>query len=148
MLNSLAEVSEAARIMLLSINYGLFDSVLNTVQDKDEQKLISYMKDSYAWQGIFSDHIDFLKNEDNVIGFYSRKLEHVISVLETFVERIEEDISIFLFSLFFIPIVLTQLLMITGLYYILVGMPLIQTLMSVVLRYRLLGFEREILSRY
>lgn len=80
----------------------------------------------------------------NFSDAYARELETLISMMDSFSEKLEDDISIFLFVIFFLPMTLAQIFVITKFLPILIGLILPQGVITLLLMFRLRTIRKEI----
>jgi len=88
-----------------------------------------------TYEGLF---MRFLRFNDIAISdprltmkLTSKEIENFLSSIESMVDRFEELMALFLFALFFIPAIITQLALLTGNFQLVIILPLVGCLLSV-----------------
>lgn len=139
-LDNMAHFSKVAKKIIIRLNNVILSNTIPRGKKRNTTSLplpIRQQLDNDFIQAQVSDFSDT----------HARELEALISMMDSLSEKLEDDISIFLFAIFFLPIVLAQIFVITKIPQILIGLIIPQIILTLLLMFRLGAIRKEIETR-
>jgi len=129
-LEELARDSRVAREIIKEINlYILHGARINKINNQKSKMIINRIEPIRdALEGRI-----VLESSEFISEFTSRKCEETIDIINMITSRLEENISIMIFALFFIPLGFSQIILITGKIDLVMLEVLLQVLLTIVL---------------
>ncbi|MEX0567758.1 MAG: hypothetical protein Q6363_001175 [Candidatus Njordarchaeota archaeon] len=134
-LDDMAKFSETAQRIITELNHMIVNNFFSKENNQLSSKILTLICQ-------FDNYFHYYANRPHEI--YVRELEKFVLSMDSLSEKIEDDISILLFAIFFLPTVLVQVFIITYVSFILVGILIPQNLISLLILHRLNMIRKEI----